>query len=81
VDGPPLYPVKAFIPLAGGLILIQGLVEIVRCIVCLRQGEWPAREGDVEEVDVEELKEMVHVTDRDIAALAETATDREEERR
>jgi TRAP-type mannitol/chloroaromatic compound transport system permease small subunit len=84
VDGPPLYPFKAFIPVAGALILLQGLVEIVRCIVCLRQGEWPARQEDVEEVDVEELKEMVHVSDRDIAALAEapsaTDADREDKR-
>jgi TRAP-type mannitol/chloroaromatic compound transport system permease small subunit len=80
VDGPPLYPFKAFIPVAGALILLQGLVEIVRCIVCLRQGEWPARQEDVEEVDVEELKQMVHVTDRDIAALAGTDADREEKR-
>jgi TRAP-type mannitol/chloroaromatic compound transport system permease small subunit len=70
VDGPPLYPVKAFIPVAGALILLQGIVEIVRCIVCLKSGEWPSREEDVKEVDVEELKEMVHVTDEDIATLS-----------
>jgi TRAP-type mannitol/chloroaromatic compound transport system permease small subunit len=73
VDGPPLYPFKAFIPIAGALILLQGLVEIIRCIVCLRSGQWPPRAQDVKEVDVEELKEMVHVTDEDIAALAKTA--------
>jgi TRAP-type mannitol/chloroaromatic compound transport system permease small subunit len=70
VDGPPLYPFKAFIPLAGGLILLQGVVEIVRCVVCLRDGQWPSRQEDVQEVNVEELKEMVHVTDEDIAALS-----------
>ena len=36
---------------------------------CIRQGAWPSREQDVEEVDVEKLKEMVHVKDEDIAAL------------
>ena len=41
----------------------------MRCIVCLQQGEWPSREVDVEEVDVEKLKEMVHVKDDDIAKL------------
>jgi len=35
-------------------------VEIVRCVLCLRQGDWPAREPDVEEVDVDKLKAMVH---------------------
>jgi TRAP-type mannitol/chloroaromatic compound transport system permease small subunit len=73
VDGPPLYPFKAFIPVAGALILLQGIVEIIRCIVCLRHGAWPPRQEDVKEVDVEELKEMVHMTDEDIAALAGTA--------
>ena len=38
---------------------MQGIVEILRCIVCLRDGEWPSREQDVEEVDVEKLKAMV----------------------
>lgn len=70
VDGPPLYPFKAFIPVAGAMILLQGIVEIIRCVVCLRQGQWPSRVQDVQEVDVEELKEMVHVTDEDIAKLA-----------
>ena len=68
-DGPPLYHFKTIIPLAGALLLMQGFVEILRCIVCLKQGEWPSRLADVEEVDVEKLKEMVHVKDEDIASL------------
>jgi TRAP-type mannitol/chloroaromatic compound transport system permease small subunit len=65
-EGPPVYPFKTIIPIAGAFLLVQGLVEIVRCVLCLRQGAWPSREQDVEEVDVEKLKEMVHVTDADI---------------
>ena len=65
----PLYPFKFIVPLAGAILLLQGLVEIVRCVLCLRDGEWPSREQDVEEVDVDKLKEMVHVKDEDIAAL------------
>ena len=68
-DGPPVYPFKTILPLAGAFLLLQSFVEIIRCIVCLRQGEWPSREQDVEEVDVAKLKEMVHVKDEDIAAL------------
>ena len=68
-NGPPVYPFKTIIPIAGAILLAQGLVEIVRCIVCLQQGEWPSRGADVEEVDVEKLKEMVHVKDDDIAKL------------
>ena len=68
-DGPPLYHFKTIIPLAGALLLLQGAVEIIRCIVCLKEGAWPSRVADVEEVDVEKLKEMVHVKDEDIADL------------
>ncbi|WP_334189150.1 TRAP transporter small permease subunit [Noviherbaspirillum sp.] len=66
-NGPPLYPFKTVIPIAGIFLLAQGLVEIVRCVICLRNGEWPKREEDVEEVDVDKLKQMVNVTDQDIA--------------
>jgi TRAP-type mannitol/chloroaromatic compound transport system permease small subunit len=38
---------------------MQGIVEILRCVVCIREGEWPSREHDVEEVDVDALKAMV----------------------
>jgi len=67
-DGPPIYPFKAFIPLAGAVLLLQGVVEIIRCVLCLKQGAWPAREEDVEEVDVDKLKAMVHVDDAEIEA-------------
>jgi TRAP-type mannitol/chloroaromatic compound transport system permease small subunit len=65
----PIYPFKFIIPLSGGLLLLQGIVEIVRCIHCIRDGEWPSREQDVEEVDVEKLKAMVNVSDADIVGL------------
>jgi TRAP-type mannitol/chloroaromatic compound transport system permease small subunit len=68
-DPIPVYPFKFIVPIAGAVLLLQGLVEIVRCVICLREGAWPAREGDVEEVDVDKLKEMVHVKDEDIEAL------------
>ena len=67
--GPPIYPFKAFIPIAGAVLLLQGLVEIVRCVICLKQGHWPSREEDVKEVDVAELKKMVDVKDEDIQKL------------
>jgi TRAP-type mannitol/chloroaromatic compound transport system permease small subunit len=58
-NGPPIWPFKMIIPIAGGLLLLQGFAEIIRCIVCLQTGEWPKREHDVEEVDVDKLKAMV----------------------
>jgi TRAP-type mannitol/chloroaromatic compound transport system permease small subunit len=77
IDGPPIYPFKTVIPVAGALLLLQGLVEITRCIICLRTGEWPSRKEDVVEVDVEKLKEMVHVKDEDIAALDQIVVEQE----
>ncbi len=68
-EGPPIYPFKTVLPLAGAFLLAQGIVEIIRCVICIRQGAWPSREDDVEEVDVDKLKEMVHVKDEDIAKL------------
>ncbi len=58
-NGPPIWPFKIIIPVAGGLLLLQGFVEIIRCVICLQTGEWPKREHDVEEVDVDKLKAMV----------------------
>jgi len=51
-EGPPVYHFKTIIPLAGVLVMMQGLAEIARCLVCLRRGAWPARLEDVEEIDV-----------------------------
>ena len=68
-EGPPVYPFKTVIPLAGAFILVQGVVEIIRCVICIKNGDWPSREADVQEVDVDKLKEMVHVKDEDIQKL------------
>ncbi len=62
-DGPPVYPFKTVIPIAGALVLLQGIAEVTRCIVCLRTGAWPARLKDVSEIDVveEQLALSEHV--------------------
>lgn len=64
-DGPPVYHFKTVIPIAGALVLLQGFAEIVRCIVCLKTGEWPARLRDVSEIDVveQQLAQSEHVDD------------------
>nr|WP_244670270.1 TRAP transporter small permease subunit [Rhodoplanes elegans] len=51
-DGPPVYPFKTIIPIAGVLVLMQGLAEMLRCVVCLKSGVWPPRLKDVAELDV-----------------------------
>jgi TRAP-type mannitol/chloroaromatic compound transport system permease small subunit len=58
-DGPPVYHFKTVIPVAGALILLQGIAEIARCVVCLKTGEWPSRLADVAEIDVIE-EQLAH---------------------
>jgi TRAP-type mannitol/chloroaromatic compound transport system permease small subunit len=77
-DGPAIYPFKTIIPVAGAFILMQGIVEIIRCVICLKQGDWPSREEDVQEVDVDKLKDMVHVKDEDIAGLDSLVVEQKE---
>jgi TRAP-type mannitol/chloroaromatic compound transport system permease small subunit len=61
--GPPVYPFKAVIPVAGVLVLLQGFAEILRCVACQRTGEWPERLADAEEIDVveQQLEGSTHV--------------------
>ena len=62
-NGPPLYPFKTIIPVAGAFVLLQGVLEIMRCIICLKTGEWPERLKDAEEIDVieQQLAASTHV--------------------
>jgi TRAP-type mannitol/chloroaromatic compound transport system permease small subunit len=53
-EGPPVYPFKTVIPVAAFFVLLQGLVEMLRCVICLRTGYWPERQKDAEEIDVVE---------------------------
>jgi TRAP-type mannitol/chloroaromatic compound transport system permease small subunit len=74
-EGPPVYHFKTIIPIAGAMVMLQGLSEIVRCIECIRTGHWPERIKDVEEIDVveEQLSQSAFVDEesRRIAADVE----------
>lgn len=50
--GVPVWPLKTIIFVAGLTLLVAGIAEVMRCIVCIRTGRWPARTGDVEELEV-----------------------------
>ncbi len=50
-SGPIIWPFKGIIPVVGFIMLLQGLVEVVRCVRAIRSGEWPQRLSDVEELD------------------------------
>ena len=74
-DGPPVYHFKTVIPIAGTLVMLQGIAEIVRCIVCLKTGEWPSRLHDVAEIDVvgEQLANSEFVSEEDRKLATERA--------
>jgi TRAP-type mannitol/chloroaromatic compound transport system permease small subunit len=79
-DGPPVYHFKSVIPLAGSLVMLQGIAEIVRCVVCLKTGEWPSRLKDVEEIDVieEQLAQSEYVDEESRKIAIERAKDIDE---
>jgi TRAP-type mannitol/chloroaromatic compound transport system permease small subunit len=79
-NGPPIYHFKTVIPVAGALVLLQGMAEIVRCVVCLRTGVWPERLKDVEEIDVvgEQLAQSEFVDEESRKMAMESAKEIEE---
>jgi len=52
-----IYFFKTLIPVSGTLVLLQGIAESVRCVQCIRTGEWPARLQDVQETETMLLHE------------------------
>lgn len=74
-EGPPVYHFKTVIPIAGALVMVQGLAEILRCVLCLKSGNWPARLEDVEEADVveEQLARSQFVDEESRRAAVEAA--------
>src|SRR3954454_23230060 len=79
-NGPPVYHFKTVIPIAGALVMLQGIAEIVRAIVCLKTGEWPSRLKDVSEIDVveEQLAHSEHVDEASRKIAIEHAKDIDE---
>ena len=55
--GVPIWPLKMMIPFGAGLLALQGVAEVLRCILCLQNNEWPARLHDVEELEKQILEE------------------------
>ena len=46
-----IYFFKSLIPLAGGLLILQGISESMRCILCIKNGKWMKRHEDVRETE------------------------------
>ena len=66
--GVPVFPLKTLIPVAGVLLLLQGIAEIIRCVTCIRTGAWPQRLHDVEETESVILQEKkIHAGEKEPA--------------
>jgi TRAP-type mannitol/chloroaromatic compound transport system permease small subunit len=76
----PVYPFKLVIPVAGAIVMLQGLAEIIRCVVCLRTGAWTPRLKDAEEMDVveEQLAASTYVDEAARREIIEKAKDIDE---
>jgi TRAP-type mannitol/chloroaromatic compound transport system permease small subunit len=59
--GVPVFPLKALIPVTGMLLLLQGIAEMIRCVLCIRSGQWPQRLHDVEETEARLVREREHL--------------------
>ena len=55
--GVPIWPLKMLIPFGAGLLALQGFADVLRCIICMQNNEWPARLHDVEELEKQILEE------------------------
>lgn len=74
--GVPVFPLKTILPIASGFLLLQGIAETIRCIICLKNGAWPARMHDVEEMEkilVEQHKREAEKAAREAAESEEAA--------
>jgi TRAP-type mannitol/chloroaromatic compound transport system permease small subunit len=56
--GVPIWPLKMMIPVGATLLAIQGVAELMRCVVCLQQGQWEPRLHDVQEMADQILEEQ-----------------------
>jgi len=59
--GIPVWQLKLLIPFGAGLLALQGVAEVLRCIRCIRDNRWPQRLHDVEELETAILHEKEHL--------------------
>jgi TRAP-type mannitol/chloroaromatic compound transport system permease small subunit len=55
--GVPIWPLKMLIPFGAGLLALQGVAEVLRCLQCIRDRKWPPRLHDVEELEQQLISE------------------------
>ena len=59
--GIPIWQIKMMIPVGATLLSLQGIAEVLRCVLCLREGRWPPRLHDVEELEKQIILEHAGV--------------------
>jgi TRAP-type mannitol/chloroaromatic compound transport system permease small subunit len=65
----PVYPLKTLIPAAASILLLQGIAEVIRCVLCIKHGQWPQRLRDVEDIEdkiIAELAEREHALEKEL---------------
>jgi TRAP-type mannitol/chloroaromatic compound transport system permease small subunit len=67
--GVPIWQLKLIIPAAATLLAIQGIAEMLRCIICIRTGEWPERLHDVEEMETAIMQAAAKAEEVDYQAV------------
>jgi len=65
--GVPIWPLKMLIPFGAGLLALQGVAEVLRCVLCMEKNEWPSRLHDVEELEKQILEEHARKAEQEAA--------------
>ena len=68
--GVPIWPLKMLIPMGAGLLALQGFAEVLRCIQCMQDNNWPDRLHDVEELEKQILAEHARKAEQEAAQEA-----------
>lgn len=55
--GVPIWPLKMLVPVGAALLALQGFAEVARSVLCLREGAWPQRLHDVEELEAQLIEQ------------------------
>jgi TRAP-type mannitol/chloroaromatic compound transport system permease small subunit len=69
--GVPIWPLKMLIPFGAGLLALQGVAEVLRCIQCIRANEWTPRLHDVEELEKQILEQRAQEAGQENVAGAQ----------
>jgi len=67
----PIFHFKTIISVAGALLLVQGIAQVFRCIICIRDGKWPPHAEDVEELETT----LLHEHEREVLSHSTEALD------